>query len=138
MAVNTHLFFVLSELIDKVNKERNNMNVDELQELRENISLNLFYISDDAAKAISNYDAKAYERKRLQAEKEESFRNAIDSRTNKVHTVADSERLARIELKTVETEEVEALRQKERVRIILTAVQQILNSISSRINQLSK
>ena len=63
MAVNTHPFFVLSELIDKFNKERNNMNVDELQELRENISLNLFYISDDAAKAISNYDAKAYERK---------------------------------------------------------------------------
>lgn len=135
---NTHPFFVLSSLIDKFNSERNSMSIEELQDLRENIALNLFYISDSAAQAVANYDAKTYERKSLQAEKEEMYRNEIDDRTGKVHTVADSERLARLQLKDVEKEEVEALRQKERIRIILSAVQQILNSLSGRINQLSK
>lgn len=135
---NKHPFHELSKLIDKFNEERDSMTVEQLQDLRENISLNLFYISDSASQAIANYDAKIYERKSLQAEREETYRNMIDERTNKTYTVADSERLARIELKDVEKKEVEALRQKERVRIILTAVQQVLNSLSGRINQLSK
>lgn len=137
-ANNTHPFLILSELIDRFNSQRNSMTVEELQDLRENIALNLFYISDSAAQAIANYDAKTYERKSLQAEKEEYFRNEIDDRTNKVYTVADSERLARLELKEIEKQEVEALRQKERVRIVLSAVQQILNALSGRISQLSK
>lgn len=131
-------FQELSENIDKFNKGRDSMTVEELQDLRETISLNLFYLSDQASQAIANYDAKNYERKSLQAEREESYRCKIDPRTNKTYTVADSERLARIELKEAEKKEVEALRQKERVRIILTAVHQILNSLSGRINQLSK
>jgi|SRR5690606_2375808 len=133
-----HPFFILSGLIDKFNTSRNSMTIEELQDLRENIALNLFYISDSAAQAISRYEAKSYERKSLQAEKEEEYRNSIDERTGKPYTVADSERLARLELKKIEKEEVEAYRQKERVKIILLAVQQILNSISSRINQISK
>ena len=135
---NKHPFFILSSLIDSFNKGRNSMTVNELQDLRENIALNLFYLSDSAAQAISEYDSKVYQRKSLQAEKEEKYRNEIDERTNKVHTIADAERLARLELKTAEEEEIEALRKKERIRIILSAVQQILNSISGRINQLTK
>lgn len=130
---NTNPFSILTELIDKYNNERENMTVEEVQDLRENMSLNLFYISSDIAKAISNYEAKDYERKRLFAEKEESYRSDTDPRTGKIYTVADSERLARIDCKHIEVELSEALRQKERARIILTAVQQILNALSSRI-----
>lgn len=138
MSTEIHPFHRLSQLIDKFNSDRNNLDLSGLQELRENIALTLFYLSDDASKAISNYDAKDYERKRVFAEKEEFYRNAIDERTNKKHNVADSERLARLCLKQIEDETVVALRQKERVRLIISATNQILNSLSGRITQLSK
>lgn len=138
MATETHPFYKLSELIDTFNENRNRMTAQELQDLRENIALNSFLMADSAAKAIANYDSKEYERKRFYAEKEEFFRNEIDERTSKFHNVADSERKARLEAKTIDEETIEALRQKEKVRIILSAINQILNSIAARINQLTK
>lgn len=134
----THPFFVLTELINLFNTNRNEMTLPELQELRENIALNLFLMADSSAKAIANYDAKEYERRRFYAEKEEFYRNEIDGRTNKNYNVADSERKARLDAKKIDDETIEALRQKEKVRILLNAVNQILNSISGRISQLSK
>lgn len=135
---NTHPFYKLSELIDKFNTERNSLDLRGLQDLRENISLNLFLMADSAAKAIANYDAKEYERRRFYSLKEESYRNSIDERTGKNHNVADSERLARIDAEKIDNETIEALRQKEKVRILLNAINQILNSVAARINQLSK
>ena len=135
---DTHPFFKLSELIDKFNTERNSLDLRGLQDLRENISLNLFLMADSAAKAIANYDAKEYERRRFYSLKEESYRNSIDERTGKNHNVADSERLARIDAEKIDCETIEALRQKEKVRILLNAINQILNSVAARINQLSK
>lgn len=135
---DTHPFYKLSELIDKFNQERNSLDLRGLQDLRENISLNLFLMADSAAKAIANYDAKEYERRRFYSLKEESYRNSIDERTGKNHNVADSERLARIDAEKIDNETIEALRQKEKVRILLNAINQILNSVAARINQLSK
>src|SRR5690554_1778537 len=138
MSENKHPFNAISELIDTFNNERNSMTTEELQNLRELISYNLFLLSDSAALAISKYEAKDYERKSLQAERIEYYRNSIDDRTGKNYTISDAERLARLELKDIEKEVVEALRQKERVKIIIIAVQQILNSLSSRISQINK
>lgn len=135
---NTHPFYKLSSLIDTYNTERNLLDIKGLQDLRENISLTLFYLSDDAAKAVANFDAKEYERRRFYADREEFYRNDIDDRTGKNFNVADSERKARLDAKQIDEETVTALRQKERVRIILNATNQILNSISGRISQLSK
>jgi hypothetical protein len=134
----THPFYKLSSLIDTYNTDRNLLDVKGLQELRENISLTLFYLSDDAAKAVANFDSKEYERRRFYADREEFYRNAIDVRTGKNFNVADSERKARLDAKQIDEETIIALRQKERVRIILNATNQILNSISGRISQLSK
>jgi len=136
--LDTKHYTELSVLIDKFNKDRNTMTVTELQTLREDVALTFFYIADFSAKCIANYDAKDYERKRFYAEKEEFHRNSIDERTGKNYNVADSERLARIDGKEIDIETAEALRQKEKIRIITIATQQILNSISARINQLSK
>jgi len=133
-----HPFYKLNELIDTFNNERNTLDLRGLQDLRENISLNLFLMADSAAKAIANYDSKEYERKRFYSEREDFYRNEIDTRTSKNYNVADSERLARLDAKQIDDETVEALRKKEKVRIILNAVNQILNSISGRIAQLSK
>lgn len=134
----THPFYKLSSLIDTYNTERNLLDVKGLQDLRENVSLTLFYLSDDASKAIANFDAKEYERRRFYADREEYYRNDVDERTGKNFNVADSERKARLDAKQIDEETVTALRQKERVRIIINATNQILNSISGRISQLSK
>lgn len=138
MATETHPFYKLSELIDLFNTNRNKMTVNELQDLRENISLNLFYLSDSVSQTIANAESKDYERKRFYAEKEEYYRNQIDERTNKCYNVADSERLARLDAKDVDEACAFAFKQKERARLVVIAVQQILNSISARVNQLSK
>jgi len=135
---DTHPFYKLSELISQYNTDRNLLDIKQLQDLRENISLTLFYLSDDAAKAIANFDAKEYERRRFYANREEYYRNDVDERTGKNFNVADSERKARLDAKQIDEETVTSLRQKERVRIILNATNQILNSISGRISQLSK
>ena len=135
---DTHPFYKLSSLIDTYNTERNLLDIKGLQDLRENIALNLFLMSDSAAKAISNFDAKEYERRRFYAEREEYYRNGIDERTGKNFNVADSERKARLDAKQIDDETIEALRQKEKVRILLNAVNQILNSIAARTGQLGK
>ena len=136
--LDTKHYTELTNLIDKFNKERNSMTVLELQTLREDMALTFFYISDFSSRCIANYDAKDYERKRFYAEKEEQHRNEVDERTGKNYNVADSERLARIDGKKIDEETADALRQKEKIRIITIATQQILNSISARVNQLSK
>ena len=51
---DTHPFFVLTELINEFNTNRNSMTLPQLQDLRENISLNLFLMADSSAKAIAN------------------------------------------------------------------------------------
>ena len=138
MATETHPFYKLSELIDTFNENRNRMTAQELQDLRENISLNLFYLSDSVSQTIANAESNDYARKRFYAEKEEYYRNQIDERTNKFYNVADSERLARLDAKEVDEACAFAFKQKERARLVVIAVQQILNSISARVNQLTK
>jgi hypothetical protein len=134
----THPFYKLSNLIDKFNQERNTLDLKGLQDLRENIALTLFYMSDSVSMTIANAESNDYARKRFYAEREEFYRNEIDDRTNKIHSVADSERKARLEAKKVDDDCAHAFKQKERARLVVLATQQILNSISGRISQLTK
>lgn len=131
-----HPFNRLLELIEEYTENKQKMTVEELQTMREDISLNLFLMNDSAAKAISNYDAEDYKRKRFYAERQEHYRGK-QNENGKLYTVADSERLARLEAKDVDDRVVEALRQKERVRLIITATKEILNAIAGRISQIN-
>lgn len=131
-----HPFNRLLELIEEYTENKQKMTVEELQTMREDISLNLFLMNDSAAKAISNYDAEEYKRKRFYAERQEHYRGK-QNENGKLYTVADSERLARLEAKDVDDRVVEALRQKERVRLIITATKEILNAIAGRISQIN-
>lgn len=135
MSEEQHPFFRLTELIQEYDKNKNSYDVEELQNIRENISLTLFYLADSASKAISNFDSADYERKRNYAELIEEHR--YDDEGNK-NTVAVTESLARIANKEKEEALVEALRQKEKVRIILSSTNQILNAISSRLNMIKQ
>ena len=64
-----HPFIGLSELIDKYRDNKNTFDLKELQTLREDISLCLFYLSDSCSVAISNYDYAEHNRKSKAAER---------------------------------------------------------------------
>jgi hypothetical protein len=136
--LDTKHYTELSNLIDKFNIERNSLDLKGLQTLREDIALTFFYIADFSARCIANFDAKDYDRKRFYSIKETEYRSQTDVTTGKKYTIADVERMARMEAKDYDNATVDALRQKEKMRIINTATQQILNSLSSRIQQFSK
>lgn len=133
----THPFFKLSELIDKFNNERNLLDLKQLQDLREDLALTLFYLSDSVSQTIANAESKDYDRKRHYAEMEEFYRNEVDERTGKNYNVADSERKARMASKDVDDACAFSFKQKERARLVVLATQQILNSLSGRISQLT-
>lgn len=130
-----HPFIRLSKLIEDYDNNKNTYDADKLQDIRENISLTLFYLADFASKAISGFDAADYERKRNYAELIEYHRYDEDGNRN---TVAVTESLARIGNKEKEEAVVEALRQKEKIRVILSSVNQVLNAISSRLNMIKQ
>lgn len=135
MSERPHPFIELSKLVDNYRDNKNSFDANQLQNMRENISLCLFYLSDSVSQAISNADKADYERKRNYAKLIEE--NKFDDDGNK-NTVSVTESLARISNKEHEEKVVEALRQKERVRVIINATQQILNAISSRMHQITK
>lgn len=130
-----HPFIELSSLIDKYRDNKDSFDVKELQTMREEISLCLFYLSDSVSQAISNYDKMDWERKRNYAQLIEDNRFDEDGGKN---TVAVMESLARLGNQEAEEKTAEALRMKERVRIIISATTNILHAISSRLNIIQK
>lgn len=130
-----HPFIELSGLIDKYKENKDSFDIKELQSMREDISLCLFYLSDSVSVAISNYDKADWERKRNFSELIEKHKYDDNGEKN---TVAVTESLARINNKEYEEKVVESLRQKERVRIIISSTQQILNAISSRLHMIQQ
>ena len=68
MSVKSNPFKELSNLIDKYAENKDHYDVENLQNIREDISLCLFYLSSDYAKAVSNFDRADWERKRNYAE----------------------------------------------------------------------
>ena len=135
MAVKDNPFLELSRLIDKYAENKDHYEVEDLQNIREDISLCMFYLSSDYAKAVSNYDKADWERKRNYAELVDTYKFAEDGSKN---TVVVIESLARRDNREKEEDVVEALRQKERAKLIVSSTTQILNAISSKIQQLNK
>jgi len=132
-----HPFTELSNLINEYRDNKNSFDINKLQTMREDISLCLFYLSDSASLALANYEESEHNRKMKMAEREQHHRNDTDKDGKRV-TVAEAQNLARIDCRTEVEKSKESLRQKERVRIIVSSTSQILNSISSRLAQISK
>lgn len=128
---------LLNNLIEDYSENRDNFNPDKLQSLREAISLQLFFLSDKFAEYIANYDQTEHVRKSKAAEREQFWRTQKDD-DGKSMTIAEAANRARIECSEEVENCKEALRKKKRAEIVLTAVQQILNSISSRLNMLKE
>lgn len=128
-------FLELVDLIDKYKDNKDSFDKNMLQNMREEISLCLFYLSNSVSITIANYDRADWDRKRNYAQLIES--NRYDSNGEK-NTVAVMESIARLKNKEKEEAVVEAIRQKERVKIIMSATNQILNAISSRLHSIEK
>ena len=124
---------ILNHLIEDYSENRESFDQERLQSLREKISLQLFFLSDSFSEYISTYDQMEHIRKSKMAEREQYWRTQKDD-DGKSMTIAEAANRSRIEC-TVEVDNCkESLRKKKRAEIVLTAVQQILNSISSRLN----
>lgn len=123
---------ILNKLIDDYSENRSSYNAEKLQELRESISLQLFYLSDIFSEYISDYDQKEHIRKSKAAEREQHWRVQKDE-NGKAMTIAEAANRARIECDKEVEDCKEAHRKKKRAEIVLMAVQQILHSISSRL-----
>lgn len=128
-----HPFIKLTELVQEYDENRESYDVVKLQGLREEISINLFYMADSASTALANYDFAEHARKTKTAEREQFYHTQLGS-NGKSMTVAEAGNLARIDCKEEVEKCKETLRQKKRVEITLTAVGQILNSLSTRIS----
>lgn len=131
MESTANKFEYLTSLIEQYDKEKDSFDLKKMQELRDNISLNLFYLSDAFSAALSNYNMAEHNRKIKMASSTLKYRD-------QGFTLSESENKSRIDCKQEAQEETKALKQKERVRIILSTCTHILNSISSRIKILEK
>lgn len=130
-----HPFTKLSKLIDKYYENKSSFDSEKLQEIREDISLSLFYLSDSASIALSNYDYAEHARKSKAADREQFHRGYTDD-DGKRMTVSEAQNLARIDCKKEVEACKEALRQKERIKIILSSTNAILNAIASRLQMI--
>jgi hypothetical protein len=128
-----HPFLRLTQLVEEYDENKESYDVNKLQLLREELSINLFYMSDSASIALSNYDFAEHARKTKTAEREQFYHTQIGS-NGKSMTVAEAANLARIDCKEEVEKCKETLRQKKRVEITLSAVSQILNALSTRIS----
>lgn len=128
-----HPFLRLTQLVEEYDQNKESYDVHKLQLLREELSINLFYMSDSASIALSNYDFAEHARKTKTAEREQFYHTQLGS-NGKSMTVAEASNLARIDCKEEVEKCKETLRQKKRVEIILSSVSQILNSLSTRIS----
>lgn len=135
MEEKQHPFFQLSEIIEEYDNKRLSFDIDGLQDLRERISLLLFYLSDDISRAISQQEGADFDRKRNYAERFNYWKSEVDE-NGKYFTVAISEAKARIDNEDFEKKYVEATRKQQRVRIILSSTNHILNAIASRISNI--
>lgn len=132
---DNHPFYKLTELINNYSDNKESFDVDKLQSMREDISLCLFNLSDSASRALSEVDLADFARKRNYSERFNFHKRETDD-DGKTNTVALAENLARIDNKKFEEDYCEASRKKERVRVILSSTNQILNAISSRLSMI--
>ena len=125
---------LLRENIEKYKLNHSTFDIKELQEIRDSISLSLFYLSNEYALLKHLVDTNEYFKKRKFAQECESLRVKSDEITGKRFTREQITDKAFLN----STEESEQLINSERdffeMKLIFDTSNQILNSLSSRIN----
>lgn len=125
---------ILKSSIERYQINHSTYDLKELQEIRDNISLSLFYLSQEYSYLKHKSDTCEYLKKKKFANECESLRNKSDELTGKKLTREQITDRAFLN----STQENEAMIDSERdffeMKMIFDTSNQILNSISSRIN----
>ena len=137
MSENLKSWGTLNKLIEDYAENKDTFGLEKIQEMRENISLQLFFLSDLFSEYIASYELAEHVRKSYMAEREQYWRTQLDE-NNKSMTITEAANRARIESKEQVEACKEALRKKKRAEIVLSSVQQILNALSSRLTILKE
>ena len=126
----------LTNSVDEYNLGALSFDMNELCTVRDKIALSLFYFTD----TLSNTQVEAlkleYDRKQNFAIRKTYWCSQTNERTGKLYTVALAEEKARIDNKEKEDLYVEAYRKALKSKSLHKVVSDLLNSVSSRINNL--
>jgi hypothetical protein len=119
----------IADCVDYYRNHKDSMVLEELQRTRDELSLAMYYISDQYSEVKVAAAQQEYLRKKCQAEKSIELRDAPGKMTRE-------EILNRvtIDCEEAQNEEFEAIKSYEKIRQVISACTHILNSISSNIN----
>jgi hypothetical protein len=127
----------LTNAINTYNDNRHSFDKNGLQDIRDRVSLSLFYLSDFYSMTRADAEAAEFNKKLCLAQTEESLRGRINGDTNKPMNREQLINESRILCQSKELDMIEANRKYYKIRMIVETATQILNSIASRINQLN-
>jgi len=134
MSEKKHPIVEITELVSHYDDNKDNLDIMGLTKLREALAIALLQSAEFYSDLRSGAEAADYNRKQQFASLVESRRGSVDEASGKNYTATQLENLARIDNKVNEDAHVEANKRYYRIRLIIDSVNQILNSISSRIN----
>lgn len=126
----------LSTLVDRYNEKKDSFDIEELQDIRDDISNNLYLSADFMSDTRVGSEAAQYNYKKCCAEYAEDLEGKINSKTNKKYTRETIKSKTIIHCSKSYDEVLEANRKYYKVKIVEDSIKQILNSISSRINNI--
>lgn len=127
----------LEQLTSAVSDYRSNFNtydLKKLQDIRDRISLSLHYLSGEYSDSRYNAEHAEYSKKKAIAEVCESLRGKKDEATQKPLTREQIADRAIIQTEPFSDKQIAANKEAYNFRLLFETGNQILNSISSRIN----
>lgn len=127
----------ITDLINTYANDRDTLDVEDFQNIRDDLSVNLFALNSIYADAKTAYEAAQYRKKMCLSEITLRLKGTRDE-YGKVHTRETVQASAILECEELHHKEFEALKEYERLRQIVTSVGQVLNTISSRLNMMSR
>ena len=117
----------LTNLIKVYGENKDSFNIEKLQDIRDNISIALFEVADDASKVISGY-TEAQNIKNIKIAERKQFH------ISEKKTIIEANKTATNDCKKEIKNCTKSLKQKKQVELILSATKNILYNISSRIH----
>ncbi len=124
----------LSAAISSYREMYNTFDLKALQDIRDKISLSLHYLSGNYSDVKYNTEAAEYRKKKAIAEICESLRGKKDELTQKALTREQISDRAIIQTEGFSNKLLDANKEYYNMRLLFETGNQILNSISSRIN----
>jgi len=125
---------VIQLAVDSYNENKNDLTVEQLQDLRDDISISLVGLAGHFADCKMSADAAEYVRKSKIADVKEGLTGGFDERTGKKYTASSTGDQALLKANKEYAKERLANREFDYIRKIFDAANAVMNSMASRIN----